>query len=143
MKAESYPLIIQVLHGYLMVYSPDFDYRVAEKYDPNLPGQSELMILKMRREILSLMKRKATRNEEVPSPSSPMRLFEDLDPDTLSVSEAARLLRISAATIRRMAETGRIKSRKTPGGHRRFARKDVLAHLVVATSALTPDPSTP
>ena len=50
-----YPLIIQVIDHLLVIYSPDFDYRVAEPYRPSDIGQTEMMILKVRREIASKM----------------------------------------------------------------------------------------
>lgn len=40
----------------------------------------------------------------------------------LSLGEASRLLGVSAATIRRWSDAGRLSPFTTPGGHRRFSR---------------------
>jgi excisionase family DNA binding protein len=52
----------------------------------------------------------------------------------LTPSEAAELLSVSPTTIRLWARNGRLTSVKTPGGHRRFNRDEIL-------SLLTPSPS--
>ncbi|HET9457638.1 MAG TPA: helix-turn-helix domain-containing protein [Candidatus Limnocylindrales bacterium] len=44
------------------------------------------------------------------------------DPDWISLSEASRVLGVSAATIRRWSDAGRLRVFMTPGGHRRFSR---------------------
>ena len=49
--------------------------------------------------------------------------------DLLTVSEAARLIYVSADTIRRYADAGKIETQRTPANHRRFRRADVLALL--------------
>jgi excisionase family DNA binding protein len=43
-------------------------------------------------------------------------------PEWLTLGEASRLLGVSAATIRRWSDAGRLPTFTTPGGHRRFAR---------------------
>lgn len=45
--------------------------------------------------------------------------------DHLTSTEAARLLGVSAATIKRWSDEGVITTVRTPGGHRRFRRSDV------------------
>lgn len=44
------------------------------------------------------------------------------DPDWISLSEASRVLGVSAATVRRWSDAGRLRVFTTPGGHRRFSR---------------------
>jgi excisionase family DNA binding protein len=44
------------------------------------------------------------------------------DPQWLSLGEASRLLGVSAATIRRWSDAGRLRAFTTPGGHRRFSK---------------------
>lgn len=49
-------------------------------------------------------------------------------PDTLTTTQAALLLEVSHDVVARMADADELPSTKTPGGHRRFARADVLAY---------------
>lgn len=52
-----------------------------------------------------------------------------LSRDLIPVGEAAKLIGISADTLKRWEKAGRISSVRTPTGHRRFDREDVLALL--------------
>ena len=45
----------------------------------------------------------------------------------LSLGEACRLLQVNEATLRQWADHGHLRVYRTPGGHRRFYRDDVLA----------------
>ncbi len=45
----------------------------------------------------------------------------------LSLGDACRLLDVSQATLRLWADGGRLRVYRTPGGHRRFLREDVVA----------------
>ena len=47
----------------------------------------------------------------------------------LSLGEAARMLGVHAATLRRWADQGEIPVIRTPGGHRRFAVRDLVTLL--------------
>jgi diguanylate cyclase (GGDEF)-like protein/excisionase family DNA binding protein len=47
----------------------------------------------------------------------------------LRVQQAAELLDVSASTLRRWADSGKVASRRTPGGQRRFSRHDLMALL--------------
>ena len=47
----------------------------------------------------------------------------------LSLKDAAAMLGVHPATLRAWADAGRIPSRRTAGGHRRFARRDLEAWL--------------
>lgn len=51
-----------------------------------------------------------------------------LDPD-LSLHEAAAILNLSKATLRRYTDQGKLQCRRTGGGQRRFKLSDVLALL--------------
>lgn len=56
-----------------------------------------------------------------PRPSRPDRAAPR-DPRWLGLGDASRLLGVSTATVRRWADSGRLKPFTTPGGHRRFER---------------------
>ena len=48
-----------------------------------------------------------------------------MEQEWLNLSETADLLGVHPATVRAWADQGKIPARRTPGGHRRFARTDV------------------
>ncbi len=51
------------------------------------------------------------------------------DPELMAPHEVARIFRVSPATITRWARVGLLPHTLTAGGHRRFERSHVLAHL--------------
>lgn len=51
------------------------------------------------------------------------------DAPLMTPGEVAQLLRVSPKTVSRWASTGRLRSVRTPGGHRRFYTADVRALL--------------
>lgn len=55
--------------------------------------------------------------------------MDALDKDILTTTDAARILGVSVRTVQLLVEGGSIPSWKTPGGHRRVYRRDVLAML--------------
>lgn len=60
-----------------------------------------------------------------------MRIFA-LMPDTdtyLSIGEVATALGVTVATVRNWERAGKLKSIRTPGGHRRFGASSVEALL--------------
>jgi excisionase family DNA binding protein len=59
------------------------------------------------------------------------------DPDWVGLSEASRVLGVSAATLRRWSDAGRLRVFTTPGGHRRFSRT-ALEQLLPADRSRRP-----
>jgi excisionase family DNA binding protein len=45
----------------------------------------------------------------------------------LTLGQASRVLNVDESTVRRWADAGQIRTFRTPGGHRRFAERDVSA----------------
>lgn len=56
-------------------------------------------------------------------------------PKWLALRDACRFLEVNEATLRQWADNGYLKVYRTPGGHRRFWRDDVLALSGGASSA--------
>jgi excisionase family DNA binding protein len=48
------------------------------------------------------------------------------EPAWLALGPASRLVGVDPDTLRRWADTGRVRAFSTPGGHRRFARTDLV-----------------
>ena len=53
------------------------------------------------------------------------RTAAPMDPRRLSLGPAARLLGVDPDTLRRWADDGRVEAFTTPGGHRRFDRREI------------------
>jgi excisionase family DNA binding protein len=47
----------------------------------------------------------------------------------VSLRRAAEILGVHPATVRNWADKGEIASRRTPGGHRRFLKADLIQHI--------------
>jgi excisionase family DNA binding protein len=65
----------------------------------------------------------------VPSPAAPVASW-------LSLNEASKRLNVHPATLREWADRGRIRTFRTPGGHRRFSGEDVDALAAEAAPEL-------
>ncbi|MGD2105785.1 MAG: helix-turn-helix domain-containing protein, partial [Anaerolineae bacterium] len=61
-------------------------------------------------------------------------------PNWLSLSQAARILGIHPTTLRRWSDEGAIRCLRTPGGHRRFLQRDLIAFLETQTEDPSPEP---
>ena len=51
------------------------------------------------------------------------------DPDWLTLGQAAKYLGVAQSTIRKWSDDGRVPAFYTPGGHRRYRRRDLDAFL--------------
>ncbi|MFD6097406.1 BldC family transcriptional regulator [Nocardiopsis flavescens] len=58
-------------------------------------------------------------------------------PEPLTSGEVAQMMRVTSVTVARWADTGKLTSFRTPGGHRRFHRAEVEALLVPETVRAT------
>ena len=136
-KPEEYPIVVQVIKGYLSIYQPDFDYRVMEPFRAQDVGQTEMLILKMRRELVSKAKMFVDQSK-LPSPSKTKAIMADPDPTILSTKDVSRILGVSDMTVVRLADAGTLACKKTPKGHRRFKRSDVQKILEKNEDSPTP-----
>ncbi|KTF03555.1 MULTISPECIES: BldC family transcriptional regulator [Trueperella] len=50
----------------------------------------------------------------------------DYDTDLMTPAEVAALFRVDPKTVARWADSGKLPSIRTLGGHRRFPRKEVM-----------------
>src|SRR4029078_1164841 len=63
--------------------------------------------------------------------------MEGMDKEMLTTADAAKILGVSIRTAQLLIEGGTIPSWKTPGGHRRVYRRDVLAQIIGPTQEMT------
>jgi excisionase family DNA binding protein len=47
----------------------------------------------------------------------------------LTSTQASQLINVSVGTLKKYVQQGKIKTLKTPGGHHRFNKKDLLEKL--------------
>ncbi|HEX6491087.1 MAG TPA: response regulator [Gaiellaceae bacterium] len=59
----------------------------------------------------------------------PGRLAPASDPDWLTLGQAAKFLGVAQSTIRKWSDQGRVPAFYTPGGHRRYQRRDLDSFL--------------
>ncbi len=52
-----------------------------------------------------------------------------VEPEWLTLGQAARYLGVAQSTIRKWSDSGRVRAFYTPGGHRRFRRTDLEAFV--------------
>jgi excisionase family DNA binding protein len=55
------------------------------------------------------------------------RVVQAVERKLLTPGEVARILRVDPKTVTRWASQGRIKSIRTPGGHRRFFASEIMS----------------
>ena len=61
--------------------------------------------------------------------SYPGRPAPTSEPDWLTLGQAAKFLGVAQSTIRKWSDQGRVPAFYTPGGHRRYRRRDLEAFL--------------
>jgi excisionase family DNA binding protein len=59
----------------------------------------------------------------------PGRRVPTSEPDWLTLGQAAKFLGVAQSTIRKWSDQGRVPAFYTPGGHRRYRRRDLEAFL--------------
>ena len=59
----------------------------------------------------------------------PGRRAPTTEPDWLTLGQAAKFLGVAQSTIRKWSDQGRVPAFYTPGGHRRYRRRDLEAFL--------------
>ena len=80
--------------------------------------------MKTNPETLSVATEKKTRQRKLTE--SRRELFARLDNPEVTLEEAALLLNLCRATVRRYADAGLLPSHRTPGGQRRFHFRDIV-----------------
>src|SRR5436305_13358455 len=63
-----------------------------------------------------------------------------MEPDWLTLGQAAKYLGVAQSTIRKWSDLGRVPTFYTPGGHRRYRRRDLDSFLERSGSAASAGP---
>ena len=61
-----------------------------------------------------------------PDPGEPLRRLDDPDYPALTMSQAAELLCVQAAFLRSLDGSGVLQPHRSPGGHRRYSRHQLV-----------------
>src|SRR5438874_9659684 len=64
----------------------------------------------------------------------PERRAPAMEPDWLTLGQAAKYLGVAQSTIRKWSDQGRVPAFYTPGGHRRYRRGDLDKFLEIAAT---------
>jgi excisionase family DNA binding protein len=125
-----YTITLTRKHRYLVVSSPEFGIQIASNYVDldNLSSEEiGMSVLQLIRQMDVRLNQMQLRGETAPKPLRARGVNALLDREYLSSREAAKVLGVSTATLRKMVKSGAVHAEKTPGGHLRFA-VDALAH---------------
>jgi excisionase family DNA binding protein len=76
----------------------------------------------------------------VSTPANRGRPVRGGDPDWLTLGQAAKYLGVAQSTIRKWSDQGLLPAFYTPGGHRRFRRRDLDAFLARSARGGKPGP---
>lgn len=60
-----------------------------------------------------------------PEPPDPLRRLDDPEYPALTMSQAAELLGVQAAFLRSLDTSGVLQPHRSPGGHRRYSRRQL------------------
>jgi excisionase family DNA binding protein len=129
-----YTITLTRKHRYLVVSSPEFGIQIASNYvdlDNLSPEEIGMSVLQLIRQMDVRLHQMNVRGEKAPKPLRARGVNALLDREYLSSREAAKVLGVSTATLRKMVKSGTVRAEKTPGGHLRFAI-DALAHMAAA-----------
>jgi excisionase family DNA binding protein len=125
-----YTLHISRKDRHLLVSSPEFGVRVAAAtLDRCRPLESEAV----GRAVLAVIARIQGRLLELDARAAPhpppRQACSLMGRRMVSARDAAAVLGINRATLRRLAYSGRIPGERTPGGHLRFNLEDLASYI--------------
>ncbi len=131
-RAQDYPLVVRFIDGYVVVTAPDFQFPVPalKRMDldaPNLRTIGEMVYMTYLQVVAELNERDRVGLKH-PAPSKPREALPSR-PRTVSLTEASKMLGMKPHVVRQLADTGKVRATRTPGGHRRFVRESVEQYV--------------
>jgi excisionase family DNA binding protein len=131
-NASSYPIVFKIIDGYLLASSLEFGITISKRFsEVRQADEIGSLFLEVLKRIEKEIAKRHALQEPVPEPRKLKELIPSDDPPVMTIREVARLLRVSADTVRRLSDSGRLTSFNTPGGHRRFRLSHVKAFLEI------------
>lgn len=131
-----YPLVIKQVGEYITVSIPDHGVSLSEivgfypKFDTAFMTRLNSLILKAEKRVIDRMKNLEAIEKKEWRPPSKIKESVSIDSkDLFSTREAAKILGVSEATLKRWESSGKIKATKTLGGHRKFRPSEISEKL--------------
>lgn len=118
-KAHNYILCVMAEGGHRRVFSPDFEIHFSVPVSADPHKWTAITLQQMEVEIESRLKKLEEKGLPHPTPQR----WREAIPEFMNVQQAADFLNVSPSTLRRM----NLPSQETPGGHRRYSRRDLEA----------------
>jgi excisionase family DNA binding protein len=147
-----YPLVIKSELGSLKIYSPDFKIASANLAVLSLVPPAERKsyyqsvgaeVMRAWSKIQAAQKALASEGKELPDPSDGfLPIARGSREKRLSPRDVAELMGCHVDTVRRAIDRGDLKSRLSPGGHRRVLESEARAWLKSAPKRSPGRPST-
>ena len=121
LEHSKFPIVIKIISGHLILYSPDFGTALQERITSSKPEEVALKVglayLDMQRKLeLSIREHK---REERPVPGASALQFAMPKDEFIPIGVASSKLGLGKDTVRRMAQRGELEFKRTPGGHYR------------------------
>ncbi len=122
----SYGIVFRIQNGFISANSPEFGLTITKRLDSVRKLEDiGMLYFSLIERISDDVKGRQKRKEKIPTPKESIDLVPKAEPSNLKITDVARMLEMSVDTVRRLTESGKLKSRKTPGGHRRYRVSDV------------------
>lgn len=136
----NYPIAVKLKGRELIVCCPDWNAFAIHHFDnENPPLDAEYfevlrtLMLRVHREILLRIQSLSESKRRKKYPPSPVNsIIERTKPESseyISTKEAAEILGVGVSTLKRWELEGKIRAKKTIGGHRTFHKNDVALLL--------------
>lgn len=122
-----YPVCVRVYRGCIEVSQPDLGfYEGTLRWDELKKGQQigDLVLAMMDKTIRKLSEMKA-KGQTLPAPSSPKDALGIPKNRYCTIKEASEYLDVSESSVRRLCNSGELKSQRTRGGHRKIHFEDL------------------
>ena len=127
-RKEDYPLVVRVVNRHLVITSPDFKFPLPVVKPVNLdrPDLREIgaAVYMAYLQIEQAIRDRDLARVSLPCPTQPREVLP-AELKTVSLTEACTRLGLKPDAVRALADSGKIQSLRTQGGHRRLLRSSI------------------